>query len=44
LAAIFGIFLAIESGRFMGEKIGGQKSPATVPLRQGFGFQRIRQF
>jgi hypothetical protein len=44
LAAIFGIFLAIESGRFMGEKIGGKKSPATAPLRQVFSFQRNRQF
>ncbi len=25
-------------------KIGGQKSRATVPLRQVFGFQRNRQF
>jgi hypothetical protein len=31
---IFGTFSAVESGRFMGEKIRGKKSHATVPLRQ----------
>jgi hypothetical protein len=43
-SAIFGIFLAVESGQFMGKKIGGKKSHATVPLRQVFGFQRNRGF
>jgi hypothetical protein len=32
--AIFSIFLAMESGLFMNQKIGGKKSHATVPLRQ----------
>jgi hypothetical protein len=39
---IFGIFLAIESGRFM-KQIEG-KSHATVPVRQVSGFQRNGQF
>jgi hypothetical protein len=34
----------LESGRFMVKKIGGQKSGATVPLGQVFGFQRNRGF
>ncbi len=42
-SAIFGIFLAVESGRFM-KKIGGEEYHATVPLRQVFGFQRNRHF
>jgi hypothetical protein len=33
-SAIFGIFLAMESGLFMNKKIGGKKSHAIVPLRQ----------
>jgi hypothetical protein len=41
--AIFGIFLAVESSRFMKQKIEGKKSLATVPLRQVFRFQRNRQ-
>jgi hypothetical protein len=43
-SAIFGIFLAVESGEIHGEKIGGQKSHATVPLRQVFAFWRNRGF
>jgi hypothetical protein len=42
-SAIFGIFLAVESGRFM-KKIRGKKSRATVPLMQVFVFQRNRKF
>jgi hypothetical protein len=33
-SAIFGIFLAKESGLFINKKIGFKKSRATVPLRQ----------
>jgi hypothetical protein len=43
-SAIFGIFLAVGSGRFMEKKSGGKKSRATVPLRQVFRFQRNRGF
>jgi hypothetical protein len=43
-SAIFGIFFAMESGRFMEKKIGGKKSCATVPLRQVFGIERNRVF
>jgi hypothetical protein len=41
-SAIFGIFLAVESGRFMQKKIGGKTSRATAPLRQ-FLFSREKQ-
>jgi hypothetical protein len=41
---IFGIFLAMESGRFMKKKFEGKKSHAAVPLRQVLVFQRNRQF
>ncbi len=44
ISAIFGIFLAVESGWGSFLKIGGKKSHATVPLRQVSGFQRNRQF
>jgi hypothetical protein len=44
ISAIFGTFSAVESGRFMGKKIRGKKSQATVPLRQVFSFQRNRGF
>jgi hypothetical protein len=43
ISAIFGIFLAMESGRFMKKKL-EKTSCATVPLRQVFGFERNRQF
>ncbi len=43
-SAIFGLFLAVGSGRFMEKQSGGIKSLATVPLRQDFGFQRNRGF
>jgi hypothetical protein len=33
-SAIFGIFLAMESGLIMNKKIGGKKSRATILFRQ----------
>jgi hypothetical protein len=43
-SAIYGIFLAVKSSRFLKKKIGGKKSHASVPLQQVFVYQKNKQF
>jgi hypothetical protein len=37
-SAIFGVFLAVESGRFMKKKFGGKKISCYCPFKADFWF------